>query len=43
MSTIAKPAAKKHTSFRVFSFMGDWVMYKDMWTRRTPVLVLRRH
>ena len=28
-----KPASFKRP---LYSFMGDWVMYKDMWTRKIP-------
>ena len=28
-----KPASFKRP---LYSFMGDWVMYKDLWTRRIP-------
>jgi hypothetical protein len=28
-----RPASFKQP---IYSFMGDWVMYKDIWTRRIP-------
>jgi hypothetical protein len=29
-----KPASFKRP---LYSFMGDWVMYKDLWTRKIPL------
>ena len=29
-----RPATFQHP---VYSFIGDWVMYKDIWTRRIPL------